>query len=359
METLESLDTRAVPELVVIPTIDVEGTHGSDPFRQMVLGEIGGKTSWGVHRIAEELNAFNLQGTFFVDVYEYTLWGKDRWRAVCENLTVQGQDVQLHTHPGWRSDDPRDDAYPWLQALKRECCYVSDKRYLMTHLSRAEQLEMIRHGAELISEWTGKRPIAHRSGEYAANLDTLEALCEAGFQVDCSQHSSHAKSDLRLSRNALAQYKGLLEIPVTVYDRALFPGIKHPKLVRRTKSDLGFGFSQLQKFCRLARRSGIRVVTLFMHSYSFLRLGPYDRVLGPDVKAADDLRRFLAWAADTGWISTMSVAAYYRSKLWEDALLSTSDPVPCISNIGDVGRAIARRLKRSRVFARAQAGLGL
>ena len=39
--------------LTVIPTIDVEGVHGSDPFNQMIIGNIGDKESWGIYRQAK------------------------------------------------------------------------------------------------------------------------------------------------------------------------------------------------------------------------------------------------------------------------------------------------------------------
>lgn len=344
-----STDNR--PELVILPTIDVEGTHGTDPFRQMVLGDIDHDQQWGVHRIADALARHELTGTFFVDVYEHTLWGKERWREVCQRLVQARQDVQLHTHPGWRSDDPRDQRYPQLVQLKREHCYVSDKRYLMTHLTQDEQLEMIVHGGDLLEQWIGQRPMAHRSGEYAANTDTLEALLRAGIAVDCSQHAGHPQCRLTLTHNALAKYRDLLEIPVTVYDRVLVPAIKHPRLRKRTKSDLAFGFYQLVNFCQRARQVGMPVVTLFMHSYSLIRLGAFDRVLGPDTRALRDLDRFLAWARSTSGVQVMSVHDYYDSGLWQAALAGpNADTVPTVLDMLAVPKALARRVQRACSF---------
>ena len=36
-----------------MPTIDVEGVHGNDPFNQMVLGNIGEKENWGIYKLAK------------------------------------------------------------------------------------------------------------------------------------------------------------------------------------------------------------------------------------------------------------------------------------------------------------------
>ena len=62
--------------ITVVPTIDVEGVHGRHPFQQMVLGKIGCVEDWGVYRIAEILRNYGITGTFFVDCYEYALWGE-------------------------------------------------------------------------------------------------------------------------------------------------------------------------------------------------------------------------------------------------------------------------------------------
>ena len=103
--------------ITVIPTVDVEGVHGKNPFEQMILGHIGEKDSWGVFRLAKIFNEFGVRATFFVDVYEYTLWGELPIARICEQLVGMGQDVQLHTHPSW-CEDHRD--FKSLRELKKE-----------------------------------------------------------------------------------------------------------------------------------------------------------------------------------------------------------------------------------------------
>ena len=61
----------------IIPTIDVEGVHGQTPFEQMILGRVSDK-EWGIKLLAEIFNKYDVQATFFVDVFEYTLWGKGK-----------------------------------------------------------------------------------------------------------------------------------------------------------------------------------------------------------------------------------------------------------------------------------------
>jgi len=63
---------------VVIPTVDVEAAHGSDPFNQMILGTCLDGSKWGVFKIAEAFYTRGISGTFFVDVYEDVLWGEKK-----------------------------------------------------------------------------------------------------------------------------------------------------------------------------------------------------------------------------------------------------------------------------------------
>ena len=141
--------------MTVVPTIDVEGVHGADPFGQFILGEVGDSKTWGVYRLAEIFRKYGVSATFFVDCYEHTLWGEDRMKEICQTLAEMDQDVQLHTHPAWR-DDLHD--YDWLRALKKKS-YFPQHLDLMAKLSFSEQVEVLEHGVELFEKWLGYRPL--------------------------------------------------------------------------------------------------------------------------------------------------------------------------------------------------------
>jgi peptidoglycan/xylan/chitin deacetylase (PgdA/CDA1 family) len=319
------------PRLVIIPTIDVEGTHGERPFEQLVLGKVDSAEAWGIAKIAATLARYDAAGTFFMDVYEHTFWGKDVWEEACVGLAEQGQDVQLHTHPGWR-DDPRDSA--WLRQLKRDKSFLSPQKDFMAKLSLAEQIEVLAHGCELLESWLGQRPLAHRSGGYAVNEDTITALCQLGFKVDSSQNRAERNSELDWSINGLASKRGILEVPVTLYDRCFVsfgPAVKGT--FRRLKTAVESPAAELIAVARQALEVGLPLMNYFMHSYSLLRMDKYFKRIAPHPQRWAEFERFLAWAVEQPHVEVMPIAHYYESGLYRTHLaLQGEDTIPRIAN---------------------------
>jgi len=287
--------------VIVLPTIDVEGVHGDRPFEQMILGEVGDKETWGVFRLARTFQRFGVSATFFVDCYEHTLWGEEKMRRVCQQLAEMGQDVQLHTHPAWR-DDPRDAA--WLREHKRRNSFLTPERDFMAKLSLEEQIAVLEAGIDLFERWLGRRPIAHRSGGYSINADTISALRHTGIAIDSSMNASHPNSELVWSYNRVEKRSGVLEIPVTVMRYSYGPwnrATRHLPQGKLKKTDLHVcSFSDLKAFVRQGGRSGAPLMNLFMHSYSLLDcdslLQPTFTHLRPHRRRLRTLESFLEWA---------------------------------------------------------------
>lgn len=293
--------------LTIVPTIDTEGVHGERPFEQFILGEVAGSSErWGAFRIAEICAANDAPATFFVDVYEESFWGRDRMRDLCRRLRDGGFDVQLHTHPGWR-DDPHD--FPSLRKLKRERSYLSQEEDFMAKLPLERQERVLRDGIAMLEEWTGERPVAHRSGGYSINGDTVEALRRVGIGLDSSMHFGHAHSELVWSRNAVVERDGLLELPVTLMDYVFrVPGIG-PIYRRSMKTDVdSCTLTELVAYVDAAVRSGVKLMNLFMHSYTLLAFDQDYRRIGADPAEARKLDAFLAAVARRDDVRVMSCA---------------------------------------------------
>jgi peptidoglycan/xylan/chitin deacetylase (PgdA/CDA1 family) len=279
--------------LTIIPTIDVEGVHGSKPFQQMVLGEIEGiSEDWGVFRLAEIFARHSAPATFFVDVYEESLWGEELLRSVCSKLSVSGFDVQLHTHPGWR-DDPHD--FDWLRLIKQKKSFLSQEKDFMAKLTVQEQYDLIMFGLDRIESWTGERPVAHRSGGYSLNEDTIKALQNAGVALDSSMHWGHQNSKISWSKNGVVEQGSILEIPITLIDYVFsLPGIG--VLYRKSmKTDLDTcSLGELLAYVDQAQNSGLKVMNLFMHSYSLLEFDQDYRQFKPQPRDEEKLIDFLS-----------------------------------------------------------------
>ena len=109
------------------------------------------------------LAAHGLRACFFVDPMPALLYGIEPIRRMVEPILAAGQEVQLHLHPSWA--DPADPVFE------------------LTGLDRHTQCDLVRTARDLLIEAGAPRPIAFRSGSYAADPATLEALAAVGHPL--------------------------------------------------------------------------------------------------------------------------------------------------------------------------------
>jgi len=305
----------------VLPTIDVEAAHGDRPFDRMILGLAQDGEEYGVYKLAKLFSEFSYEATFFVDVFESSLWGEVVFSQLCENLKKNKQDVQLHTHPGWRHDN-RDTI--WLNDLKKNKSLMPPYKDLMTKLSFDEQVTILDHGASLIYKWIGERPIAHRSGGYSVNLDTLKALKELNIPIDSSCNAVHKNTHFYQNYNAPSMVNGILELPITLGE------IKLPFLSRKIKTDIEImDANQLISWTEIAIENGLPFMNLFMHSYSLIDRSENFTRFGFNKERYEKLREFLIWCSDNKKIQVISMSQFHKIKL-DNVVINSTDYIPQI-----------------------------
>ncbi len=302
------------PNLTVIITVDTENLqpHLLEGRYQanLIRGE-GPRGAFGTPLIMELLETHGTRASFFVNVYEYGRFGEAEIEAICREIKGRGHDVELHTHPVW--------------------CYDQDREHMWQY-SLDEQSEIIRHGRELIERWTGDPPWAHRAGAYGANADTIEALARHDVPIDSSAFFEHPNCRINAVRNRVALMGSVLEVPVTGFFRhqglSLGP-ITIPRGRRFIKTDIDWArLSELKTFIRQAREHRLRVMTLFLHSYSLMRLDETCAVTGPEegkVRAFHDL---LARMASDPGIEILTFREFYTLFRKDPSRFTGSDHVP-------------------------------
>ncbi len=203
----------------------------------------------GVGYQLERLAAHGLRACFFVDPMPALVYGIEPIRRMVEPILAAGQEVQLHLHPSWA--DPRNPVFE------------------LTGLDLQAQCDLVRTARDLLVEAGAPRPIAFRSGSYAADRATLEALARLGIGFDSSHNGSHHPdpSDLPLDprRIAPARLEGLVEVPVTQIEHR--PGrLRHLQIC-------AVSFEEMRAALAHAADNRHPVVTIVGHSFELATRG--------------------------------------------------------------------------------------
>lgn len=203
----------------------------------------------GVAYQLDRLAAHGLKACFFVDPMPALVYGIEPIRRMVEPILAAGQEVQLHVHPSWA-----DPANPVFE---------------LTGLDRNIQLDLIRTARDLLVEAGANPPIAFRSGSYAADLATLEALASLGIRYDSSHNGSHQPwpsalpLDPRLTAPVLLE--GVVEIPVTHIEQRA-GSLRHLQIC-------AVSFAEMRAALIHAAGNGHPAVSLVGHSFELAARG--------------------------------------------------------------------------------------
>ena len=299
-------------KLYLLITIDTESLVQTPPFRNKYGNDLI-YSDLGVPQILKILGQFKFSATFFLNVFEHFVWGKDKMSMISKTILTAGSDIQLHTHPIWGFDPNREHMYQY---------------------SLDEQIEIIREGKELIKEWTGGYPIAHRAGAYGLNEDTLIALKENNIPIDSSMFYSHPNCKIVWARNKILERNGIIEVPVTGFYRDVCWGAGPLSLKRSrsfVKTDIDWAsLDELKNFVKEAKKHNIRVMNLFMHSYSLIRWDSGFTNFRPDYADIEKFTNFLKLIKSDKEIEVITMREFYDLYKKNPGLFNGSDHVPLI-----------------------------
>jgi peptidoglycan/xylan/chitin deacetylase (PgdA/CDA1 family) len=327
---------------IVVFTFDVE-SEGDLHMDQQLDPECEGGTHCGVMEMARMLNAHHVAGTFFVNPYEYKWIGAEAVRGVAVALDTAGQDVELHTHP--------------------ESAFDPNRHYMYEY-NLDEQVEIVRSGAALLKEWTGKTMVAHRAGAYGADANTLLALARNGIVWDTSAFWKHPQSRLDLlnqPRNLPWVSGGVNELPVNVYervDRARLAGlnIESTPVIRKVDVDWIVNPQEARDALDSFVAADVPVIVVFAHSFSFINGKNAGGRFIADRGSMDLLAVILDEVAKHGLeVRTMRDIAVNGLP----AHAAIGDPLPRIAVRAGLGRALLSVAKQHRALVVAAAAGGL
>ncbi|MFQ5585093.1 MAG: polysaccharide deacetylase family protein [Calditrichia bacterium] len=271
-------------------TIDTEADFSGEriiPISKMVYGKIDGKY-YGIGRIMDICKKYGVKATFFVSTFESEKLGDDGMKAICREIDGRGHDVQLHTHPKW----------------------ITGERFMWCH-PLEKQIDLLSQGKEKIKEWIGKAPIAHRAGGFGADHKTLSALKRVDIPVDSTYMAGpycRFRPDKFKKNNASTSEEGIIELPVTEFRQfklGRFRPVKPLDINANTLSELKFVINS-------ARKQGIKVVTLLMHSFSFLHRNRDRTVFTPNKGDMAKFDKLLQFISKNETVEVITVSKFYE-----------------------------------------------
>jgi len=246
----------AAADTRVVFTVDVESNERLRlPDQINAVCEDG--SACGLMEIVRLLQARRWPGTFFLDVYEHRQFGETALRNIAVGLQNAGQDVALHTHPHWAYDPAR---------------------WAMHQYTVDEQTTIVRDGIRLLQEWTGRPVVAHRAGAYTADERTLIALQRNGVLIDSSllwRYPENRLGGLGLARNLPSRSAGVVEIPVTAYERGDAPRSLGRVLgpvtaIRKIDPNWFVDADEARSAIGSVLAANVPVLVVFLHSFSFM-----------------------------------------------------------------------------------------
>lgn len=224
-------------------TVDVEDAYFDRPI--LMTGDGIGR-EFGVYGILDALDARDMKGTFFVNVYEKDRQPKGVVERVVREIADRGHEVGLHSHPS-----------PVLEFYEHS----------LIDLPRSSQEDILRWGADLIERWTGRPPISFRAGGYSLDDHTFVAMESVGIKIDSSCFFPSANNrHAPFTVNAVASHGSLIEVPITtVLQLDGNAALKHSKLDFNWLSG-----DDLMAALRAVSGQSIGFAMFMMHSFSFI-----------------------------------------------------------------------------------------
>ncbi|HUT56382.1 MAG TPA: polysaccharide deacetylase family protein [Planctomycetota bacterium] len=228
------------------------------PPSRAVMGQYGTRT-YGLPLITEILAEKGLKATFFVEAFMTEQGHEGQGEVICKYLLDRSQDVQLHIHPNHEHFGLKMQGKP----------YVSTD--MLAELSEREQRALLEKGRDRIRAWTGRVPVAFRSGNMSVSESVLEQLSAVGIRIDSSYSFPYAPEGCRLNTgepyNGSRWYGDVLELALSGFALPKLPGLKAAKPLDL----MGVSFEECRNAIRKICGAGADAVVI-LHSFSLFKV---------------------------------------------------------------------------------------
>jgi peptidoglycan/xylan/chitin deacetylase (PgdA/CDA1 family) len=257
--------------LDVYLTVDTECSMGGawdSPTREPVgpdraiLGRTG-PHRYGTPLIMDLLEEHALRATFFVEVFAGAVVGDAALAGAYREIIRRGHDAQLHLHPVFRYYAGRKRGLPGWEPPPAHMDWIGSH-------SPLAQLELLREGVAAFELLVGRKPIAFRAGNYAADDATLAALDQVGIRYDSSFNAAYLGRSCLITKEAATnspwRVGSVWEMPLTVFATGVgsLAGVKPLEIS-------AVSFREITSVLEQAERLGMGGVNMILHSFSLFK----------------------------------------------------------------------------------------
>jgi hypothetical protein len=253
----------------------------------------------GVELIMDELERYNLRGTFFNEALGSAYFGEAGLADVCRAMIARGHDVQLHTHPrqivaNWRTlgSEPASDDIG---------TYPVD-----------EQARLLCEGVAILERCgvPAGSVLGFRAGNFGASNTTWAAMARAGLVVSSNYNPCYFDKNCKLrwddaSAGLFQASHGIWELPITNFVETN-GGHRHAQLTAISRGET-------RELLEAAHAANLHEVTIVTHSFELYHLdSPSERTGRPssvNVLRLRALARFLAENRDRFEVDTVGALA--------------------------------------------------
>ena len=212
----------------------------------------------GIELLMRELEACNLQGTFFVEALGSAYFGVEKLREVCRAIRGRGHDVQLHTHPIQRNAAFRS---------KGEAPVSDD----IGSYDLGAQTALLREGIDILAACDVPRGeiVAFRAGNFGASNDTWRAMKDVGLVVSSNYNPCYFTKNCKMrhdgaSLGVFEAIPGVFELPISNFEETL--GAKRHVQITAISS------AETIDYIEQARANGIGETCIVTHSFELCHI---------------------------------------------------------------------------------------
>jgi peptidoglycan/xylan/chitin deacetylase (PgdA/CDA1 family) len=248
-------------------TIDTEfnigGALGNPQYEPIaehaVWFDVEGKSE-GLGFLLRCLKKYNIVGTFFVETMNRHYFKHDPMKSIARQISDEGHEVQLHSHPCWSIFQNLD----WQQRSQK--AQTSDHFFAR---SEDESLKFIQQGIETFRDWGIPSPQVFRSGNLEHDDSLFRALSRSGIPYSSNIGLQIFNSgDLRYQLYAGCHERhGVLEFPILTFNDWRIGGRQHLKSLTIT----GTSFAETRTLLEQAEGAGIEQVVILTHPSEFVQ----------------------------------------------------------------------------------------